>query len=40
MATYLKLTWFGFYILKLDEIGIRLTLGQLAGTVLPGLGGA
>ncbi|MCG6156671.1 SPFH domain-containing protein [Rubinisphaera margarita] len=32
------MTFFGFYVIRQDEIGVRLTLGQFSGIVRPGLG--
>jgi len=32
------MTFFGFYVIRQDEIGVRLMLGQFSGIVRPGLG--
>jgi len=38
MAGQSIITAFGFFVLKQDEIGVRLTLGKYSGAVHPGLG--
>ncbi len=38
MSSSSVMTFFGFYVVRQDEIGVRLTLGQFSGIVRPGLG--